>query len=93
MGSKQSAQSGQEGHMPESKPKSEVSSLPVPFSVNPDKYPCNGTNLNRVPTSFQSIVADDPVISRRKFDRTGPNPDPTYCYLRRTMACQNFRSQ
>ena len=53
---------------------------------------CNGVNVNRVPTSFQSIVADDPVISRRQFDRTGPNPDPTYCYLRRTMACQNFGS-
>ena len=35
----------------------------------------------------------DPVISRRQNDRTGPNPDPTYCYLQKTMSCQNFKSQ
>ena len=35
----------------------------------------------------------DPVISRRQIDRTGPNPDPTYCYLQKTMGCQDFKSQ
>lgn len=33
---------------------------------------------------------DDPDISYRTFDKTGPNPNPEWCYLLKARVCESI---
>ena len=48
--------------------------------------PAQYTNSPPFPYDYSS--PDGPVEFVIKTDRVGPNPDPTYCYLKRTHACE-----
>lgn len=53
-----------------------------------------GKSLNHMESemqaSVQTYVDPDPVKSFIRADRCGPNPDPEWCYLQKTKACQRF---
>lgn len=59
--------------------------------------PCQEYGLNQLGKSLKpqmqrpvsTYVNPDPVKSFIRADRAGPTPDPTFCYLQKTNACQN----
>jgi len=44
---------------------------------------------NRLQRSVFTYVNPDPVKSFIRADRAGPDPNPEWCYLQKTNACQN----
>lgn len=52
-----------------------------------------GKSLKRLEDQLQlpvrNYVNPDPVKSFIRADRCGPNPNPEWCYLQKTNACQN----
>jgi hypothetical protein len=52
--------------------------------VNRCNFDSNNVNvtLNNLQQQ-QQVIQFDPVISQIRWNKTGPNPDPTFCYLQR----------
>ena len=47
------------------------------------KSECRETSLQKCLNEF------DTVVSYKRWDRTGPNPDPLYCYIQQKSICKN----
>jgi hypothetical protein len=44
---------------------------------------CRGTSLHKCLNKY------DAVVSYKRWDRTGPNPDPLHCYIQQKSICKN----
>ena len=57
---------------------------------SPNQRKADDIKSDRISSIEASVTNNfDSVRSYRQFDRTGPNPDPLYCYLQKSMICQN----
>ena len=68
-----------------------MNQLPEPkhLSIIERKY-ChlNLLGCENLPPSPQANLFD-PVISQIRWNKSGPNPDPTFCYLQKHNLCNN----
>lgn len=55
------------------------------FTVSVDRI------KNQISQAVYDYVNADPVKSFIRADRCGPNPNPEFCYLQKTKACENIR--